>query len=116
MGGGYVQIDETPIRYLDPGNGKARMGYLWTTSRPGGDVVYQWETSRAAACLDKVLPVDFKGTVQCDGYGAYGSFARRKEGIELAACWAHYLERVFMWSKWRWRGLGSLGLAPLVSR
>jgi transposase len=89
MAGGYVQVDETPVRYLAPGNGKTKTGYFWTTSRPGGDAVYQWETSRAAMCLDKVLPVDFKGTVQCDGYTAYASYARRKEHIQLAACWAH---------------------------
>ncbi len=89
MAGGYVQVDETPVRYLAPGNGQTKTGYFWTTSRPGGDAVYQWETSRAAACLDKVLPVDFKGTVQCDGYAAYASFARHKEHIQLAACWAH---------------------------
>ena len=89
MAGGYVQVDETPLRVLAPGHGKTKTGYLWTTSRPGGDVVFHWETSRAAACLDNVLPVDFKGTVQCDGYSAYPSFARRKEHIRLAACWAH---------------------------
>jgi hypothetical protein len=65
------------------------MGYFWTASRPSGDVVYQWQTSRGAACLDNVLPVDFRGIVQCDGYSAYGSFARKREDIELAACWAH---------------------------
>ena len=89
MAGGYVQVDETPVRYLEPGNGKTKTGYFWTASRPGGDVVYRWETSRAATCLDNVLPVDFKGTVQCDGYVAYASFARRKKHIQLAACWAH---------------------------
>jgi transposase len=89
MAGGYVQVDETPVRYLAPGNGKTKTGYFWTTSRPGGDVIYQWEISRAAACLDKVLPVDFKGTMQCDGYTAYASYARRKKHIQLAACWAH---------------------------
>ncbi len=89
MAGGYVQVDETPVRYLAPGHGQTKTGYFWTTSRPGGDAVYQWETSRAAVCLDQVLPVDFKGTVQCDGYTAYPSFARRKEHIQLAACWAH---------------------------
>jgi transposase len=89
MAGGYVQVDETPVPYLEPGHGTARTGYFWTASRPGGDVVYQWHTSRGAACLDNVLPVDFRGIVQCDGYPAYGSFARKKENIELAACWAH---------------------------
>jgi transposase len=89
MAGGYVQVDETPVRYLAPGNGQTKTGYFWTASRPGGDAVYRWETSRAATCLDKVLPVDFKGTVQCDGYTAYASFARRREHLQLAACWAH---------------------------
>ena len=59
MGGGYVQVDETPVDYLDPGHGKTKQGYLWTCSRPGGDVFYRWETSRAAACLDNIIPVDF---------------------------------------------------------
>jgi len=89
MAGGYVQVDETPLRFLSPGHGKTKTGYLWTSSRPGGDVVFHWETGRAASCLDNVLPVDFKGTVQCDGYSAYPSFARRREHIRLAACWAH---------------------------
>lgn len=90
MGGGYVQVDETPVDYLEPGNGKTKQGYLWTCSRPGGDVFYRWETSRAAACLDNIIPVDFKGTVQCDGYSAYRSFAQGRNGtIELAGCWAH---------------------------
>jgi transposase len=89
MAGGYVQVDETPVPYLDPGHGKTKTGYFWTASRPGGNVVYQWQTSRGAACLNSVLPVDFRGTVQCDGYAAYASFARKKEHLQLAACWAH---------------------------
>jgi transposase len=95
MGGGYVQVDESPVRFLAPGNGKAKTGYFWTASRPGGDVFYHWETSRAAACLGNVLPVDFKGTVQCDGYTGYPSFARHKEHIRLAGCWAHLRRKVY---------------------
>ena len=90
MAGGYMQVDETPIDYLEPGNGKTKQGYFWTCSRPGGDVFFQWETSRAAACLDNVIPVEFTGTLQCDGYSAYRAFANsRGEAIELAGCWAH---------------------------
>jgi transposase len=40
MAGGYVQVDETPIRYLAPGHGQTRQGYLWAYSRPGGDVLF----------------------------------------------------------------------------
>jgi transposase len=90
LAGGYVQVDETPIRYWEPGYGRTRQGYLWTASRPGGDVTYRWETSRAAACLDQVIPVDFTGTLQCDGYSAYRAFASsRVKPIKLAGCWAH---------------------------
>lgn len=90
LGGGYVQIDETPIRYLAPGNGQTKQGYLWTAHRPRGDVLYRWETSRAAACLDNLVPVDFTGTIQCDGYSGYRAFAgRREQRITLAGCWAH---------------------------
>ena len=70
MAGGYVQVDETPINYLEPGNGKTRQGYLWTGSRPGGDVFFHWATSRAAACLDNIIPVNFSGPIQGDGYSA----------------------------------------------
>ena len=90
MAGGYVQIDETPVEYLSPGNGQTKQGYLWACKRPGANVSFTWATSRAARCLDRIIPADFSGTVQCDGYAAYPSFANRSEGrITLAACWAH---------------------------
>jgi transposase len=96
MGGGYVQVDETPVDYLEPGHGKTRQGYLWTCSRPGGDVFFRWETSRAALCLNNIIPVDFTGTLQCDGYSAYRSFANaRNRTIALAGCWAHVRRKFF---------------------
>jgi transposase len=96
LAGGYVQVDETPIEYLEPGHGKTRQGYFWTCSRPGGDVVYRWETSRAAACLDNVIPVDFTGVVQCDGYPGYRAFAERRNGkIRLSGCWAHVRRKFY---------------------
>jgi transposase len=93
MSGPYLQVDETPIRYLDPGNGKTGQGYLWVAHRPGGDVIYEWHTTRAANCLERLIPVDFAGTVQCDGYSGYDRFASRREAegqpLVLAGCWAH---------------------------
>ena len=90
MGGGYVQLDETPINYLEPGAGRTLKGFLWTGSRPGGDVFFDWHASRAGACLDSIVPVDFQGTVQCDGYAAYNRLAARPDkAIKLAYCWAH---------------------------
>jgi hypothetical protein len=54
-------------------------------------VVFRWETSLAAACLNNVIPVGFVGVVQCDGYPAYRAFADSRNGqIQLSGCWAHY--------------------------
>ena len=96
MAGGYVQVDETPIDYLEPGHGKTRQGYFWTASQPKGDVFFRWATSRATACLDHVLPATFTGTLQSDGYAAYRAFRNgRKEVITLAGCWAHVRRKFY---------------------
>lgn len=90
MAGGYVQLDETPIDYLEPGAGRTLKGFLWTGSRPGGDVFFDWHASRAGECLDTIVPVDFQGTVQCDGYDGYNRLMQRSgKKIKLAYCWAH---------------------------
>jgi transposase len=86
----YVQVDETPVRYLDPQTpGRCAQGYLWTGLVPGKCVIYEWHPSRAAACLESLLGSDFKGKLQCDGYSAYPAFAKDKSGVELFGCWAH---------------------------
>ena len=90
MSGGYLQVDETPVEYLCPGHGQTKQGYLWTCNKPGGDVIYEWRTSRGAACLDNIIPVEFRGTLQCDAYSGYRAYARNCAGrITLAGCWAH---------------------------
>jgi transposase len=92
---GYVQVDETPINYLEPGHGRAKQGYLWTGSRPGGDVFFHWQTSRATACLNQVIPPNFTGTLQCDGYAAYRAFAQQRDQVALAGCWAHVRRKFY---------------------
>lgn len=95
LGGGYVQVDETPIEYLVPGHGETKLGYLWACARPDGDTVFHWAVSRAAACLETIIPADFHGTLQTDGYIAYPAFVRAHNAraatpaITLAGCWAH---------------------------
>ncbi len=58
LGGGYVQVDETPVDYLDPGNSQTRQGYLWTCRRPGADggTFFHRATTRASACLECIIP------------------------------------------------------------
>jgi transposase len=95
-GSGYVQVDETPIRYLSPGHGKTKLGYLWTCKAPKGDVFFHWQTSRAATVLEKIIPVNFAGIIQCDGYEAYDSFAKsRGQKVVLAGCLAHVRRKFY---------------------
>jgi transposase len=93
VGGGYVQIDERPIRYLEPGNGKTKQGYLWTCTRPGVHTVFHWGLSRTAQNLHTIIPQASEGKVQCDAYSAYPAFVREHNArggcIILAACRAH---------------------------
>jgi transposase len=95
-GSGYVQVDETPVRYQDPNLlGRCGQGYLWTALVPGQCVVYEWHASRAARCLDSLLGEDFTGKLQCDGYSAYPAFAREKNQVALFGCWAHARRNFF---------------------
>jgi transposase len=87
--GDYLQADETPIRYLDPDlKGKSRKGFLWVYGRPTGDVIFEWQTNRSRAGPQEFLKT-FRGKLQVDGYGAYESLCKSREGLELVGCWAH---------------------------
>jgi len=87
---GYVQVDETPVRYQDPSlKGRCGQGYLWTGLVPGRCVVYEWHPSRAARCLNSLLGADFAGNLQGDGYSAYPAFVKTRQQVRLIGCWAH---------------------------
>lgn len=95
-GDGYAQVDETFIKYLRPGSGRAQQGCFWTIKRPDGDAVFHWDISRAASVLHKIVPADYSGTIQSDKYIGYPSFAKRHgQPITLAACWAHVRRQFF---------------------
>ena len=100
FGDGYVQCDETPVKYQDPEReGVCGTGYLWACHNPVRNVsLFVWRTSRATASLESIVPPDFKGIIQCDGYQAYETFASspaRAGRIELAGCLAHMRRKFF---------------------
>jgi transposase len=99
--GNYLQADETPVSYLDRDcPGKSQKGYLWVYSRPGGDVLFEWKTSRGHAGPQEFLK-GFGGRLQTDGYAVYQKIVHaRARTPELAAlllygCWAHARRQFF---------------------
>jgi transposase len=88
--GGYLQVDETPVKVLDPEvKGKAAQGYLWFYSRPGGDVFLEFCPSRSRDGPEKRLH-GFKGTIQSDGYEVYDSLRRQYPGtLKRIGCLSH---------------------------
>ena len=87
---GYLQIDETPVKVLDPEvKGKAATGYLWFYSNPTGDVFLEFCTGRGREGPEKRL-ADFQGTIQTDAYAVYDSLRKqRPASLKRLGCLAH---------------------------
>lgn len=86
----YLQVDETPVRVLDPEvKGQSVKGYLWVAGRPGGDVIFEFYPGRGKEYARQLLG-NFRGYLQRDGYGVYGSLTQAPgSGLKACACLAH---------------------------
>ena len=74
---GYLQIDETPVKVLDPEvKGKAAQGYLWFFAAPRGDVILEFSRSRGQQVPRQRLE-GFHGTMQTDAYEVYQALERK---------------------------------------
>jgi hypothetical protein len=86
-----VNADETEVRMLKPGHGKAITGYL---SGYAGDtdhryVFYDFRPSRSRDGPKEVL-ANYRGYLQTDGYIVYTSLVREAAGrLVDVACWAY---------------------------
>lgn len=94
LGGDCLQVDETPIRYLDTDRkGKSHKGYLWAFGRPGGDLCFDWRLGRGRAGADAIAS-SFEGLLQSDGYAVYDAACSGKAIAQLG-CWAHARRRFY---------------------
>lgn len=91
----YVQADETPVKYLQPGTGSAKKGYAWVFNAPELDTVFRWGPGRGSEVLQEHVPEHFVGVLQSDFWVAYTTFAEGRDHVELQACWAHVRRRFF---------------------
>lgn len=93
--GGYMQIDETPVKVLDPEvPDKAAQAYLWFYSVPGQDVILEFSRSRGQEVPRRRLQ-GFQGTIQTDAYEVYGALRRKDPGLRRIGCLAHARRRYY---------------------
>jgi transposase len=91
-----LQVDETPISYLQPGHGTTREGRLWAYRDVARATCYfDWHAGRGADCLLDFLGYDketntiaYQGIIHTDGYTVYDTVAA-KHGLRHAGCLAH---------------------------
>jgi transposase len=88
--GDYLQIDESPVKVLDPEvKGKAAQGYLWFYSRPGGYVFLEFHPSRGRDGPRERLR-GFRGTMQTDGYDLYDALRKEQpRQLKRIGCVSH---------------------------
>jgi transposase len=88
--GDYLQIDESPVKVLDPEvKGKAAQGYLWFYSRPGGYVFLEFHQSRGRDGPRERLR-GFRGTMQTDGYDLYDALRKEQpRQLKRIGCVSH---------------------------
>lgn len=88
---GYIFVDETPVKMLDPGKGKTKETYVWLLA--GGRShdppyrVYQFYEDRKHVNAEELLQ-GYHGYFHSDKYGAYEKLAAR-EDLTWCPCMAH---------------------------
>ena len=93
--GDYLQIDESPVKVLDPEvKGKAARGYLWFYSKPGGYVFLEFHHSRGRDGPRERLR-GFRGTMQTDGYELYDALRKEQPStLKRIGCVSHARRKV----------------------
>jgi len=89
LAGQLIAMDETPVKAGKAGKGKLKQSWFWPVYGDQDEIVFTFSRSRGRQHIEKVLKADFKGTLICDGYAAYASYAQKNEGIIHAQCWVH---------------------------
>lgn len=92
---GYLQADETKIKYIDPDRQrrKTHQGFMWTYSSPDHYVLFDWRTNRKHENVSSFLN-KYDKLLQSDGYEAYSRYACETKRCILFGCWA-YARRYF---------------------
>jgi hypothetical protein len=82
-----LAMDETPIKAGREKKGKMRQAYFWPMYGEADEIVFHYAPSREHRHVETWLG-EFRGTLLSDGYEAYAAYAKRKDGVTHAECWA----------------------------
>ena len=101
LSGEKLHGDDVPVPVLEPGNGKTKMGRLWTyvrDDRPAGQqaasaVWFSYSPDRKGEHPASHLK-SYRGILQADGFAGFNKLYETGEIIE-AACWAHVRRKFF---------------------
>jgi transposase len=82
-----LAVDESPTP-AGRANGKMKKGFFWAFYGDQDEIALVFSPSRAGHVLDKVLNT-YEGVLLTDGYIVYEKFAKVRDAVESAQCWAH---------------------------
>jgi len=95
--GDIIHSDDSPVRLLDPGRGKCKIGRIWVALSGAGPpvAVYEFTPDRKSERPNRFF-AKYNGTIVADDYVGYdGLFGRLDESILHAACWAHVRRKFY---------------------
>ena len=95
MSASKLHADDTPVPVLAPGNGRTKIGRLWTyvrDDRPSGDLTapavwFAYSPDRKGENPRQHLKL-YKGALQADAYAGFQNLYEAGTIVEVA-CWAH---------------------------
>lgn len=86
----YLQADETTTPVLDKEKHKAAKEYLWMVRAVMEKlVIFHYEDGSRAGNVIRNLAKNYKGYLQCDGFGGYEVAFKTNPDVQLVNCMAH---------------------------
>lgn len=91
-----LHADETRLQVLkEPGRAATTLSYMWAIAAPYGShvraVYFEYHTGRSGKDAEHLLD-GFKGSLVCDGFDGYETFAKRTN-VNRCGCMAHARRR-----------------------
>lgn len=93
LGHSLIHADETPFEIVRDGRKAGTNSYMWVYRSGRCDasqpvVLYDYQPTRSTEHPERFLK-GFSGIAVTDGYQAYHTLQKRRDGLRIAGCWVH---------------------------